>query len=157
MARQLDEIDQQILNSLTTDGRLTCAEIARAVGNISERAVRYRLDKLLEDDLVRVRGILNPSKFGYGVLADVVIEADPGLVLEIANAIAAHDCVTYVACLSGGSDIRAQVVARDNNELFGFVSKALGKIPGVQRITTAIVPHIVKETGSWRAPAACFE
>jgi Lrp/AsnC family transcriptional regulator for asnA, asnC and gidA len=150
MAYQMDSVDHRILSLLSEDGRLTCAEIARVIGHISERSIRYRLDRLLESNVLRVRGLIDPRAFGYSVTAELRIEAEPGQILDVAHAIASYHCVTYVACLAGGSDIRVQVIARDNADLFTFVSETLGKIPGVTRVSTSIVPHVVKEIDQWK-------
>jgi Lrp/AsnC family transcriptional regulator for asnA, asnC and gidA len=157
MAQKLDAVDLQIIELLAQDGRLTCAEIARAIGHISERSVRYRLDRLIQDKVVRVLGMVDPQAFGYSVVANVNLEVDPGQIMEIARQVADHPLVTYVACLATGSDICTRLVTRDNNELFQFVSEVLGKIPGVKKITTSVMPVVVKDVLAWQIPPAVSE
>ena len=52
MTIKLDQLDKEIIDLLTRDGRMSCAEIARAIGTVSERSVRYRLEKLIEENII---------------------------------------------------------------------------------------------------------
>jgi len=156
MVIKLDRIDKQIVDLLTEDGRMSCAVIARRIGKISERAVRYRLERMIEQKVFTVSAIVDPAAIGYPVVADVFVEVEPGLVDEVASKLAAFEYVSYVACSTGERDISIQVLARDNRELYDFVSNILGRIPGVRRTTTSIVPFVVKDDARWRIPDALF-
>lgn len=157
MVIKLDRIDKQIVDLLTEDGRMSCAVIARRIGKISERAVRYRLERMIEEKVFEVSAIVNPVAIGYPVVADVFVEVEPGLVNDVASKLASFDYVSYVACSTGERDISIQVVARDNRELYDFVSNILGRIPGVRRTTTSIVPFVVKDDSHWRIPDALIK
>jgi Lrp/AsnC family transcriptional regulator for asnA, asnC and gidA len=150
MAIKLDQLDKEIIDLLTRDGRMSCAEIAREIGTVSERSVRYRLEKLLEENVIRVNAVPVAQALDYTIVADVFIEVETGMVLEIARKIASYDLVSYVACSTGESDISIQIIAGNNRELYEFVTEVLGKIPGVRKTTTSMVPFIVKD--SWRIP-----
>lgn len=157
MVIKLDRIDKQIVDLLTEDGRMSCAVIARRIGKISERAVRYRLERMIEEKVFLVSAVVDPAAIGYPVVADVFVEVEPGLVDEVANKLAAFEYVSYVACSTGDRDISIQVVARDNRELYDFVSNILGRITGVRRTTTSIVPFVVKDDSRWRIPDALIK
>lgn len=150
MSIKLDQLDKEIIDLLTKDGRMSCAEIAREIGTVSERSVRYRLEKLIEENVIRVNAVPVPQSLEYSVVADVFIEVETGQVLEIARKIASYDLVSYVACSTGESDISIQIIAQNNRELYEFVTEVLGKIPGVRKTTTSMVPFIVKD--NWRIP-----
>jgi Lrp/AsnC family transcriptional regulator for asnA, asnC and gidA len=156
MAIKLDQLDKEIIDLLTKDGRMSCAEIARAIGTVSERSVRYRLEKLLEEDVIRINATPVPQSLGYSVVADVFIEVEVGQVLEIARKIAAYESVSYVACSTGESDISVQIITQNNRDLYEFVTEVLGKIPGVRKTTTSMVPFIVKDIEQWRIPSSTF-
>lgn len=156
MPIKLDQLDKEIIDLLTRDGRMSCAEIARAIGTVSERSVRYRLEKLLEEDIIRINATPVPHSLGYSVVADVFIEVEVGQVLEIARKIAAYENVSYVACSTGESDISIQIITQNNRELYEFVTEILGKIPGVRKTTTSMVPFIVKDIEQWRIPSSVF-
>lgn len=149
---QIDEIDNKIVNLLMQDGRMSAAEIARRIGNISERAVRYRVDRMIADGLFKVCAIINPKAVGYSVIADVFIEVETGLIFEVAEELTKLDCVSYVACSIGERDISVQVVARSSDEVYSIVTEVIGKVPGVRKTTTSIVPRILKDVYEWHIP-----
>src|SRR5574341_917693 len=148
----LDETDRAIIALLNEDGRMTSAEIARRLGNISARMVSYRIDGLVAKGIITVRAVVNPDVLGFDVLADVLIETEPGQLRAVAYEIAAFPQVTYVACATGDRDISIQVVAQNNADLFDFVTEQLGKIPGVRRTQTHLLPLKIKDMDTWLPP-----
>ncbi len=151
MACQIDRTDRAIVSLLIEDGRMSSAEIARRTG-ISERAVRYRINRLVEKGVIRVSAIVNPKMVGFPVVADVFIEVEPGRILEIARKMTGFECVSYVACSTGERDISIQVYARDNEELYRFVTEVIGKVPGVRKTHTVLLPVILKDVYDWQIP-----
>lgn len=147
-----DETNLKIVDLLMQNGRMSAAEIARKVGNISERSVRYRIQKLEEEGLIKISAIVNPKSLGLNVVADVFIEVETGRILEVARMLSEYECISYVACAIGERDISVQVVARDSNEVYSFVTDTLGKIPGIRRTTTSIVPLVIKDVYEWHIP-----
>jgi Lrp/AsnC family transcriptional regulator for asnA, asnC and gidA len=156
MTIKLDQLDKEIIDLLMKDGRMSCAEIARAIGSVSERSVRYRLEKLIADNIIRVNAAPVPQTLGYSIIADVSIEVEVGMVQEVARKIAAFDNVSYVAGSTGESDITVQIISQSNRELYEFVTEVLGKIPGVRKTTTSMVPFIIKDFDQWRIPGTLF-
>jgi len=150
----IDEIDKKIIDALIRNGRASSADIARSIGNISERSVRYRIDRLVEHDIVQIGAIPNPLKLGLTVTANVYIEVEPGSVYDVARKLAEFEMVCYVACSTGDTDISVQLYAKNNMELYNFVADVIGKIPGVRRTTTAIIPVIVKDIFEWHIPSS---
>ena len=151
---EIDKIDRKIVNLLMEDGRMASAEVARRIGDVSERVVRYRIESLVQQGIIRISAIPNPKKLGYNVVADVKVYVGPGQVREVASQLVAYDCVTYVGCSIGDTDLGIQIVAQTNEELYGFITDVVGKIPGVQKTTTMIVPIIMKDIYQWAIPDA---
>lgn len=151
---KLDGLDKKIIDLLTVDGRMSCADIALSIGEITDRMVRYRLERLVKFGVISFSAVVDPTKIGFPVIADVFIEVEPGQVNTLADHIASYDTVTYVACSTGERDISIQIVARDIRELYEFVSETVGKLSGVRRTTTSIVPSIVKDDAHWSIPAS---
>lgn len=147
-----DKIDIKIVNLLLEDGRMSASEIARRIGDISERAVRYRIDRMREEGVIQISAVVNPESLGLGVNADVWLEVESDMIMEVAKKIAAYENVRYVACGIGQNDISIQVVAKDTSEIYYFVTEVVRKIPGVRKTTTSIVPIILKDVYQWRIP-----
>jgi Lrp/AsnC family transcriptional regulator for asnA, asnC and gidA len=153
---EIDKIDINIINLLMEDGRMPASEMARRIGDISERVIRYRIDRIVKEGYIQISAINNPKSLGYSVTADVFLEVESNSILDVAKKAAEFDCVTYVACSIGENDISIQIVGHDTNEVYKFVTDVIGKIPGVRKTTTSIVPLVLKDVYQWRIPkAAC--
>lgn len=151
-----DKYDIQIVNLLVEDGRMSCAQIARTIGNISERSVRYRIERLQKDGLIEITASVNPKMVGYAITADVWLEVDSDAILSVAQQMTQHECVSYVACAIGETDVSIQVLGRDTAEIYRFVTEIIGKTPGVRKTTTSIVPVVLKDTHRWQIPESPY-
>ncbi|MBP9041237.1 MAG: Lrp/AsnC family transcriptional regulator [Anaerolineaceae bacterium] len=152
---KIDAIDKKISDLLIEDGRMSCAKIAARIGDISERAVRYRIDRLIKNEVIQVRGNVNATALGLTVCADVFIEVEPAQVLDIAKTLSNYESVSYIAYSTGDTDISIQVFAHDNSELFNFVTEVVGKIPGVRKTHISFVPIKIKDDHIWHIPSYC--
>jgi Lrp/AsnC family transcriptional regulator for asnA, asnC and gidA len=151
---EIDDFDLKIINLLMEDGRMPASEIARIMGCISERVVRYRIERMVAENYIWVSAIVNPKMFGYAIIADIWLEVEADSILEVARRVTEFECVSYVACAIGESDVSIQVFARDNVEVYRFVTEVVGKIPGVRKTTTSIVPIVLKDVYQWHVPAS---
>jgi len=149
---EIDKTDVKIVNLLLEDGRMSASEIARRIGDISERAVRYRIDRMVEDGVISVSAIVIPQAFGFDTRADVWLEVESDKILEVANKMKEYANVTYVACAIGETDVSIQVVAQDTGEIYHFVTEVVRKVPGVRKTVTSIVPIVLKDVYQWRVP-----
>jgi Lrp/AsnC family transcriptional regulator for asnA, asnC and gidA len=147
-----DKTDVKIVNILLEDGRMPASEIARRIGDISERAVRYRIDRMVDVGIIQVSAVAKPQAFGLTTIADVWMEVESDRILEVAKKMAQFDNVSYVACGIGESDVSIQVVAKDTAEIYQFITEVVRKVPGVRKTTTSIVPLIIKDVYQWRVP-----
>jgi Lrp/AsnC family transcriptional regulator for asnA, asnC and gidA len=147
-----DHSDWKIIALLNEDGRMPSAEVARRLGNISSRTVTNRINALTEQGFIDIRAVVNPEAVGYGVLADVYLEVEPGRVREVAELVAEFPQATYVACATGNSDVSLSLRVRTIEELFHFVDQKLGKIPGVRRTQSYILPLKIKDLDTWLPP-----
>jgi Lrp/AsnC family transcriptional regulator for asnA, asnC and gidA len=151
----IDKVDDEIVGLLMEDGRMTAAEIARRVGGgISERVVRYRIDRLIKEGIIQISAIVQPRALGRQVVADVWMEVESDSILEVARRMTEFENVSYVACSIGETDVSVQVLARDTAEVYQFVTEVLGKVKGVRKTTTSIVPLVLKDVYQWRIPNA---
>ena len=131
---------------------MPASEIARRLGDISERAVRYRIDRMINEGVVRISAVARPQVFGLTTIADVWMEVESDRILDVARKMAEFDNVSYVACGIGESDVSIQIGAKDTAEIYQFVTEVVRKVPGVRKTTTSIVPLIFKDVYQWRIP-----
>lgn len=151
---QIDNIDVEIVNLLMRDGRLSAAVIARTIGVISERAVRYRIDRMINEGIIKVSAIVNPKAVGFNVIADVMLEVESDSIKSVAEHLTLYECISYVAYAIGDTDLSVQVIAHDNEEVYRFVTEVIGKVPGVRKTSTMIVPQVLKDVYQWQIPSA---
>ncbi|NOH02938.1 MAG: Lrp/AsnC family transcriptional regulator [Chloroflexi bacterium] len=149
---EFDKTDIKIVNLLLEDGRMSASKISRRMGDISERAVRYRIERMIEEGVIQISAVVSPEALGFNIKADVWLEVEADTVLDVAKKMASFENVTYVACGIGQNDISIQVVARDTSEIYHFVTEVVRKVPGVRKTTTSIVPIILKDVYQWRVP-----
>jgi len=147
-----DRTDLEIIALLNDDGRVPSAEIARQLGNVSARTVTNRIEALIREGIINIRAIVNPDIVGYGVLADVFIETEPGRLREVAERVAEFPQISYVACATGDTDVIISVRARNLEELYNFVIEVLGKIPGVHQTQIFLLPLKIKNIATWMPP-----
>jgi Lrp/AsnC family transcriptional regulator for asnA, asnC and gidA len=147
-----DKIDVKIVNILLEDGRMPASEIARRIDDISERAVRYRIERMVDAGIIHISAVAKPQAFGLTTIADIWMEVESDRILEVAKKMAQYDNVSYVACGIGESDVSIQVVAKDTAEIYQFITEVVRKVPGVRKTTTSIVPLIIKDVYQWRVP-----
>jgi Lrp/AsnC family transcriptional regulator for asnA, asnC and gidA len=155
MSHKVDQLDREIVELLLEDGRMPYAEISRRLGKITARAVQYRIERLIQQGVIKISAVVKPIPLGYPVIADIFIKVEPGHVREVAQKLADYECVSYVACSTGDQDISIQVNVPDNAELYWFASEILGNIPGVRSTTTMLVPLMIKSLSEWQIPRDC--
>jgi len=154
---EIDKIDVKIVNFLLENGRMKSSEIARRIGDISERTVRYRIERMIEEGVIYVTAIVSPQAFGLNTFADVWLEVESDQILDVANKLAEFENVSYVACAIGETDVSIQVVAEDTATIYRFVTEVVRKIPGVRKTVTSIVPIVLKDIYQWRVPRDAAE
>jgi Lrp/AsnC family transcriptional regulator for asnA, asnC and gidA len=149
---KIDKTDKAIIDLLMEDGRMPAAEIARRAGGVTQRVVRYRIERMVKEGVISINAIPRPKAFGYQVVADVFVEVEPGQINEVVSRLAGYEWVSYIACSIGERDVSVQVVARSNAEVYNFATDVIGKLPGVRKTNTSIVPVVLKDVFQWRVP-----
>ncbi len=71
----MDDVDRRIIAALKSDGRYSYAGLAKDLG-INAATVNRRIDKMLEEDVISIRAVLNPFKLGYNAHALITLDID---------------------------------------------------------------------------------
>jgi Lrp/AsnC family transcriptional regulator, regulator for asnA, asnC and gidA len=154
MTFKLDSVDREIIRLLTKDGRMSNAEIARQVEHANERLVRYRIGRLLKEGVIQVSAIVNPVAIGYPIIADVWVDIEAGQAVKVAKKLAELDRARYVSYSTGGmKNVTVQIVARDLEEMYSYISEVIENVPGVEKTQTMLIPGILKDVGDWTPPS----
>lgn len=149
---KIDNIDIKIVDLLMEDGRMACSDIARRIGGVTERAIRYRLDRLIQNRTISITAVANPKSLGYPVVADVLLEVEADSIREVAEQMIEYENVSYVAYSIGETDVSLQIIAKDPVDVYEFVTGVIGKTAGVRKTTTSIVPQVLKDVYQWKIP-----
>jgi Lrp/AsnC family transcriptional regulator for asnA, asnC and gidA len=149
---EFDKTDIKIVNLLLEDGRMPASKISRRVEGVSERLIRYRIERMVNEGVIQVSAVVSPEALGFNIKADVWLEVESDLILNVAKKLATFENVTYVACGIGQNDVSIQLVAKDTAEIYYFVTEVIRKIAGVRKTTTSIVPIVLKDVYQWRVP-----
>lgn len=150
--QKIDETDRAIIKLLSKDGRMSAADIARAIGNVTDRTVSYRINQLIESRVMKIVPFMNPEALGYTITADLSIQTEPKKLIQVAKAVAKLQPVVYVAIVAGDRDITATVHVAGVRELQNFITETLLNIPGVQRTRSQILTQVVKDVDQWSIP-----
>jgi DNA-binding Lrp family transcriptional regulator len=152
---RLDDLDRQIIRLSQEDPRMSSRDMARRVGDISDRVVRYRIRRLLDSDILLVQARLNPHKVGYPIVADTLVQVVPWKFAGVCAALAAMEPVCYISAAPadcGGRQLSIETNSRNESELTAFVKTQLPRIDGVVGAQTMVVPRLVKDVATWRIP-----
>jgi Lrp/AsnC family transcriptional regulator for asnA, asnC and gidA len=143
----LDDVDWAIIEELQEDGRRAYGRIGEAVG-LSEAAVRQRVQRMIENDAMKIVAVTNPWLLGSRMGATVGMQTQ-GELRPIAEAVAAIPQVDYVVLTSGSFDIIFEVQCRDQTDLLKILDGQVRSIPGVLRTETFIYLSLFKQTYPW--------
>ena len=145
-ATTLDETDRKMLRALQRDGRMTNAELARAV-NLSESACLRRLRALEAEDVIsRYTAIINERAIGLPISVFVTVtlssQAESALT-AFETAITGVPQVVECYLMTGGSDYLLRLVVRDVDDLERIHARELTRLPGVTRVSSSVAMRTV--------------
>jgi DNA-binding Lrp family transcriptional regulator len=112
----LDEIDRKIISQLRLNGRTTLEELAKAVG-FTSMGIKKRVQKLLDQDAVRVSASLNPFFFK---LSPAIVLLEMESIEAMQNLLERFkDCprVVNIFKTMGGYNLIALVIAENQETL----------------------------------------
>ncbi len=133
--RDVDNLDLEIINHLQGDGRKPFTDIAKEL-NISEGTVRNRVARLIDDKVIHIVGMVDPSRVGFDAPAMIGISVQPPMLEKVAETIANFPEVSYLIMVSGEFDLFVEVLCRDRDHLANFINQKLHRVPGIARTQT---------------------
>jgi DNA-binding Lrp family transcriptional regulator len=138
----LDGTDEAIIRLLEGDGRMTHREIAARVG-LSRSGAAARVQRLLREGHIDVRGAVHPTVLGHQVLAHVSL-AVRGSVSQVASSVAKRDDSTFVSMTTGRYPLVMELRAATVNEIEAAVADVRG-IEGVDAADTLVYTELLRD------------
>jgi len=144
---ELDGPDKAIVELLQEDGRMSYTRIASVVG-LSEAAVRSRVQRLVDGNVVQIVGVTDPLRIGFRRQAMVGVKTE-GDIEAVADTLAAIPEVDYVVFVSGSYDLLFEIVCEDDEHLLSILNDKIRSIPGVRTTDTYTYLRLHKQTYAW--------
>lgn len=147
--KTLDPLDRKIIGALETDGRRPYREISRELG-VPEATVRFRVNRMIKDDFIRITTVGNLMKLGVEVVAITLISVKPGLIDDTADVLATYPNVRFIGTSFGSADILIQSVHANTQALHQFISREIVKAtPAITKTETFQLSKVVKSSWDW--------
>ncbi|MDA8048208.1 MAG: Lrp/AsnC family transcriptional regulator [Actinomycetota bacterium] len=143
----LDPVSKRIIEQLQQDGRRSYAGIARAVG-LSEAATRQRVQRLIDDRVVRIVAVTDPHAIGFHRMALLGVKVD-GEIRPVAEKLSALEEAEYVVICGGQFDILVELLCEDDEHLLRTVDDSVRTIPGVASTEAFVYLRVAKESYEW--------
>lgn len=145
----LDTVDQRLLRLVQKDGRISNANLARAM-NLSAAACHERMRRLQRDGYIaKFVALLDPVLLDRALLIfiEIVLDRTTARVFaEFASAVAARPEILECHMVAGGFDYLIKARVKDMDAYRVFLGETLMKLPGVRETHTYAVIEEVKNT-----------
>lgn len=140
----LDKIDEQIINLLIENGRMSYVDIAKKV-NLSRVAVKSRIESLENQGIIEGYTILiNPQKISRIISVFFDIEVEPRYLYTVAEALKYNEYTTDIHVMSGKCNLHVHAVLEYDKNLELFIKNKLLVHDGVKSVDTKIIISRIK-------------
>ena len=136
---KLDDTNKAIIKELS-NGRRAFSTIAEKIG-ITENTVRSRANKLIEDGVLQISGLVNPQYVPEMQVVVMGIKLSTLNLEEKAKEVLKLKGVISVMVVTGRYDLIAQIATStaDDQSLLNFFKNELSKVKGVSDVETFVV------------------
>ena len=145
----LDDADKALIEHLQRDGRTPNTRLAEAVV-LSEAAVRQRVQRLIDNNVVQIVAVTDPLRLGFRRQAMIGIRTE-GDITTVADTLAAMSEIDYLVYTSGRFDLLAEMVCEDDEHLLNVLNEQIRNIAGVSSTETFVYLRLQKQTYTWGA------
>jgi len=140
---RLDELDLGIIRELERDGRRGAVDLAAALGT-HRNTVSTKLKRLLDERIVTPGIYAYPPALGYRTTTWIGLNVAPGKMDAVATRMASLANVHLVFVCLGRYDVLVWGLFQDQEELYAFITKELGRTPGITGTETMIGLGVMK-------------
>lgn len=131
--KNMDKIDLELIEALSQEGRRSFVDIAKEIG-LTPVGVKNRVQKLIKNNVLKIRGLLNTEKF-YSMSASIGVNASDKtiskLIKKFENCPLVHGLIKIS---SGNHNLIINIVANDLERINDFIAKQIKSEPDVKDI-----------------------
>ena len=150
-----DQLDYAIIKLLNENARMSATEMEKRTGS-NQRNIRKRINRLLDLGAVRLKGIVVPKVFGYGISVDIFFSCEDGTEDRILKQLTEMAPISYLAVGQHSNELSIEARFQDFESMDYFMKKELTSIEGLNIKGYTIVPKIVQNIDSWLPPKEIF-
>jgi len=143
----IGESDLKLIRALEANPREEINSLAKKAG-LGRKTAARRLQKLLDDDIVSIVSITDPTAMGFSVHALIFLKVRLDKLPSVANILTAHEKITHVVILGGAYNMLVAAAFENLGEMSRFLLSELGEMAGVIERETMI--HIGRPEWSVR-------
>lgn len=145
----IDELDIEILKTLSVDGRKNKSTIAEDLKRSPNTIIKH-INNLEETGVIKNYGAqIDYEKLGYNIIALIEITVSKGKMLEVEKKIAQNPNVFAVYDITGTYDALILARFKTRAKLSEMIKNEIHASPFVERTNTHIVLNVIKEEGSF--------
>ena len=142
----IDQIDNQIVNLLKENARLTYSDIGKVVGK-SRVSVKRRIEELEKNGIIRgYHAVIDAGAIEKGIRFTLDIDAIPANHEEIVRKLAANPMIHQIYGTSGKSHIHAIGIAPNSETLGSYANHLFRSTRGVRELNWQILVTTYKDT-----------
>ncbi|MFT4029112.1 MAG: Lrp/AsnC family transcriptional regulator [Protaetiibacter sp.] len=145
MPEGLDAIDRKLISALQTDARVSNVELAKLV-DLTEGAVRRRIDNLLKSKTLRIIGVGDPKRLGLNTHAVIGMRVEPQRIESVLDELVRRPEFSYVYQTLGQFDVVGVAFFPSNAELGDFMTDVLPQVEGVRETQTFLILNTPKRS-----------
>lgn len=139
----LDELDQELIEVLSKDARVSNRKIAADLG-VTEGTVRGRVKRLQQEGMIAFTAITSFGLANSAKMAIIGIQAEVDQVREVANNIAEMASINAVMITMGRFNVMAFCVFNELDDLHEIASEQILSFSGVHHVESSIAVKTVK-------------
>lgn len=141
----LDELDQQIVQLLIQNARMSYSEIGKTVG-LSRVAVKMRIQSLEKQGIIEeYTAIINPQKISGAVSCYFEIETAPATLMQVTDILFQNETITQIYRVTGKNKLHVHAVAASSEEMEHLMQEVIDPLPGVISSSCNIILSRIKD------------
>jgi DNA-binding Lrp family transcriptional regulator len=128
-----DNINRKIIAALKKDGRISFVSLAKEL-DITSATVTRHVDKMLRENLISIKAVLNPLKLGYNAHAFIALDLNLTKVDDLAERLVNIPNISLVVTTFGRY---AMLILADFpawEELQDYITRVLPRVEGINKI-----------------------
>jgi DNA-binding Lrp family transcriptional regulator len=129
----IDNINRKIIAALKINGRYSYTGLAKDLG-INVATVTKRIDKMIQEDVISIRAVLNPFKLGYNAHALIAVDVDLTKVDQVCSQFVNNHNISLVVATFGRFDVIFLADYPTWEMLQDYITKELPKVVGINKI-----------------------